>query len=258
MTRLCANLSMLFREVDFPDRLAAAARAGFKAVECHFPYDYDRELLAELLHEHGLTQALFNLPAGDWGAGERGIACHPDRIGEFQDGVGLAIEYARALGCSRVNCLAGIAPSGADPYLLRSTLLDNLGYAAGKLAEADIGLLLEPINTRDVPGFQVCRTRQAMEIMDAVKSDNLSLQYDIYHMQIMEGDLACTIGNLIDRIGHIQLADNPGRHEPGTGEINFRFLLAHIDSLGYEGWIGCEYSPAGETGAGLEWAGPYL
>lgn len=249
---------MLFGEVEFLDRFAAAARAGFTGVECHFPYDYDKELLAARLHEHGLTQVLHNLPAGDWGAGERGIACHPDRVGAFRDGVGQAIEYATALGCKRVNCLAGIAPPGADMERLYATLIDNLAFAAARLERAGIRLLLEPINTRDIPGFLVNRTAQAVRIMDAVDSENLFLQYDMYHMQVMEGDLARSIERLLGRIGHLQLADNPGRHEPGTGEINFPFLLDFIDALGYEGWIGCEYAPAGDTVEGLDWAGSYL
>lgn len=258
MPRLCANLSMLFGETGFPDRFAAAARAGFRGVECQFPYDYDKDELADRLREHGLTQVLHNLPAGDWASGERGIACLPDRVGEFQDDVGRGVEYAAALGCRRLNCLAGIGPPGGDPERLRRTLVDNLAFAARELDGAGIELLLEPVNTRDVPGFLVNRTEDALRIMDAVGSDNLRLQYDIYHMQVMEGDLARTIERSISRIGHLQLADNPGRHEPGTGEINFRFLLDRIDELGYDGWIGCEYVPAGDTDAGLAWTAPYL
>lgn len=258
MPALCANLTMLFGEADFLDRFAAAARAGFRGVEYQFPYDYDKQALADRLHEHGLVPVLHNLPPGDWNAGERGIACHPGRVGEFQDGVGRAIEYAAATGCRRINCLAGIAPSGADPERVNATLVDNLRFAAAALARAGIGLLLEPVNTRDVPGFHVSTTRQAVRIIDAVGSPNLSLQYDIYHMQVMEGDLARTIERLIDGIGHFQLADNPGRHEPGSGEINFPFLLDFIDALGYEGWIGCEYTPAEDTLPGLQWARRYL
>lgn len=258
MPRLCANLSMLFTEVEFLDRFAAAGRAGFTAVECHFPYDYNKDVLAARLHEHGLTQALHNLPAGNWDAGERGIACHPDRVGEFQDGVGRAIDYAKALGCPRVNCLAGIAPPGVEADRLHETLVGNLAFAADRLERAGIRLLLEPINTRDVPGFFVNRTTDAVRIMDAVASRNLYLQYDIYHMQVMEGDLARSIERLLGRIGHIQLADSPGRQEPGTGEINFPFLLEYIDALGYDGWIGCEYAPARDTVESLEWARSHL
>lgn len=258
MPRLCANLSMLFTELDFPDRFSAAARAGFQGVECQFPYAHDKEMLAARVHELGLVQVLHNLPAGDWEAGDRGIACHPDRVGEFRDGVGRAIDYAAALGSRRVNCLAGIGPPDVDPERLQSTLIDNLAFAAEKLGEAGIELLLEPVNTRDVPGFIVNRTDDALRVLDEVGSDNLFLQYDIYHMQVMEGDLARTMESSIDRIRHFQLADNPGRHEPGTGEINFPFLLGFIDALGYDGWIGCEYVPAGDTVEGLEWIGPYL
>jgi hydroxypyruvate isomerase len=201
---------------------------------------------------------LHNLPAGDWAAGERGIACLPDRVGEFQEGVGRAIEYAQALGCSQLNCLAGLAPPEADADALRETLVSNLRFAADALGSAGIRLLIEPINTRDIPGFYLTGTRQALEIIDATGSDNIGLQYDIYHMQIMEGDLASTIERHLGRIGHMQLADTPGRHEPGTGEINYPFLFGFIDRLGYRGWIGCEYKPAAGTLDGLAWLKPYL
>jgi hydroxypyruvate isomerase len=257
MLRFCANLAMLFREVDFLERFDAAARAGFNAVEFPFPYAYDEEVLAERLQRHGLTQVLFNLPAGDWANGERGIACHPGRVGEFQDGVGRAIDYARNLGCTRVNCLSGIAPPGVDPERLHETLVSNLAFAAGSFSEAGMLLLVEPINTRDMPGFQLHHADQAVCVMDAVGVDNIRLQYDIYHMQVMEGDLAKTVERLFDRIGHFQLADNPGRHEPGTGEINYPFLLDFIDQLGYDGWIGCEYVPTGDTVESLSWMAPY-
>jgi hydroxypyruvate isomerase len=227
-------------------------------VEYLFPYGYPKDVLAELLRKYGLEQVLHNLPGGDWAAGERGIAVLPDRVGEFQDSVGQAIEYAEALGCKQVNCLAGIVPSGVDADTLRETFVSNLRFAADKLAGAGIGLLVEAINTRDIPGFYVCRTQQALELMDAAGSDKVALQYDIYHMQIMEGDLAPTIEQNLERIGHMQLADNPGRHEPGTGEINYSFLLDFIDGLGYQGWIGCEYKPRAVTRAGLDWLKPYL
>ena len=258
MPKLAANLSMMFNEVDFLDRFAAAAEAGFKGVEYLFPYEHDKDQLAEKLGKHGLTQALHNMPAGGWGTGERGLGCLLDRVGEFQDGVGLAIDYATTLGCKRLNCLAGVAPDGADPGTLRDTLVSNLRFAAGECAKAGITLMSEPINTRDIPGFYLCRTDQALAIFDEVGSDNLMLQYDIYHMQIMEGDIAPTIEAHLDRIAHMQLADTPGRHEPGSGEINFGFLLGHIDAIGYDGWIGCEYKPAGDTVEGLSWTKPYL
>ncbi|UYG02835.1 hydroxypyruvate isomerase [Halomonas sp. LR3S48] len=253
MPKFAANLSMLFTEEEFLDRFKAAADAGFKGVEYLFPYDYSAVEIKARLDEHGLTQVLHNLPAGDWGAGERGIACHPDRVEEFRAGVEKAIDYATVLGCKQVNCLAGIQPQGVSLEQARRTLVENLHYAAEKLEAAGILLLAEPINTRDIPGFFLNRTEQALAIFDEVGSDNLKLQYDIYHMQIMEGDLAPTIEKHLDRIAHVQLADNPGRHEPGTGEINYPFLFAHLDRLGYDGWIGCEYKPATTTREGLGW-----
>lgn len=253
MPKFAANLSMLFTEVEFLDRFAAAARAGFQGVEYLFPYDYPAETLKARLDDNGLTQVLFNLPAGDWAAGERGIACHPDRVEEFRDGVERAIAYARVLGNTQVNCLAGIKPQGVRDDEARQTLIENLRFAAKKLADAGILLIAEPINTRDIPGFFLNRTEQALAIFDEVGSDNLKLQYDIYHMQIMEGDLAPTIETHFARIAHVQIADTPGRHEPGTGEIHYPFLFAHLDRLGYDGWVGAEYKPAGRTEEGLGW-----
>ncbi|MFQ5786179.1 MAG: hydroxypyruvate isomerase [Alphaproteobacteria bacterium] len=258
MPRFAANLTMLFNEVDFLDRFAAAADAGFTGVEYLFPYDFEKAALVERLRANRLTQALHNLPAGDWTAGERGIACHPDRVDEFRDGVGRAIDYATALGCERLNCLAGLAPAGVDDGAVRETFVGNLRFAAAACATASITLLTEPINTRDVPGFWLSHTDQAISIIDEVGATNLKLQYDVYHMQIMEGDLAATLARHIDRIGHIQIADSPGRHEPGSGEIDYPFLFDRLDRLGYEGWVGCEYKPAGGTVEGLGWLKPYL
>jgi hydroxypyruvate isomerase len=258
MPKFAANLTMLYNEVEFLDRFGAAARAGFKGVEYLFPYPYPKEQLAETLERQRLVQVLHNLPAGDWAAGERGIAVLPERVGEFQDGVGRAIEYATALGCKQVNCLAGISPQGVAPDKVRETFVGNLKFASGKLKEAGIRLLIEPCNTRDIPGFYLNRSQQALDIIAEVGADNLGLQYDIYHMQIMEGDLAPTIQRHLKSIPHMQLADNPGRNEPGTGEINYPFLFQFIDRLGYDGWIGCEYKPAGSTSAGLGWIKPYL
>jgi len=258
MPRFCANLTMLFNEVPFMDRFAAAAKAGFKGVEYLFPYDYDKNALVDTLNKHKLTQVLHNLPAGNWAGGERGIACHPQRIAEFQDGVGRAIDYAAALGCKQVNCLAGIRPPHLDPLEARETFIRNLQFAAPKLKEAGIKLLIEPINTRDIPGFFLNYTPQALDIITAAGTENLYLQYDIYHMQVMEGDLAHTIETHLKLIPHMQLADNPGRHEPGTGEINFPWLFNHIDKIGYRGWIGCEYKPAAATTAGLGWIKQHL
>src|SRR3954466_2367122 len=258
MTKLAANLTMLFGEADFLDRFAAAAGAGFRGVEFLFPYAYDAEVLKGRLRDHGLVQVLHNLPAGNWAAGERGIACLPDRVDEFKAGVAQAIKYATALDCSRVNCLAGIAPPGLSAAAARETLVRNLRYAAPLLAAAGISLLIEPINTRDIPGFFLNGTAQTMEIIDAVGSENLYLQYDVYHMAIMEGAIPETIERLLPRIAHMQIADVPGRHEPGTGGIDFPALFAIIDPLGYTGGIGCEYVPAAGTVPGLAWAEPYL
>lgn len=258
MPKFAANLTMMFNEVDFTDRFKAAAEAGFKGVEYLFPYAYPKEQLVELLSLNGLTQVLHNLPAGDWAAGERGIAVLPDRIGEFQDGVGKAIEYASALGCTQVNCLSGIAPAGVDADKLRETFVANIRFAAQQLQSHGIKLLVEAINTFDIPGFYVSGTQQTLDLIEAAGTENIFVQYDIYHMQRMEGELAATIKKNLARIAHMQLADNPGRTEPGTGEINYPFLFDHVDALGYAGWIGCEYKPATTTTNGLGWIKPYL
>lgn len=258
MPKFAANLTMLYNEIDFFDRFEAAARAGFRGVEYLFPYAYEKEQLVERLQAHNLVQVLHNLPPGNWDAGERGIGCHPDRMGEFQESVGKAIEYATALGCGQLNCLAGIAPAGVPGEKLRETFVTNLRFAAAALKEAGIRLLIEPINTRDIPGFYLNYSKQALGVIKDVGSDNLYLQYDIYHAQVMEGDLTRTIETHLDLIKHMQLADNPGRHEPGTGEINYPFLFDTLDRLGYEGWIGCEYKPHTTTEEGLGWVRPYL
>lgn len=253
MPRLAANLSMLFTEVDFLDRFPAAAKAGFKGVEYLFPYDFPAEAIKKQLDDNGLEQVLFNLPAGNWAEGERGIACHPDRVEEFRAGVYKAIDYARVLGNTQVNCLAGIAPAGVDVADAERVFVDNLAFAAEKLREAGIRLVIEAINTRDIPGFFLNRTAQALDIVEKVGSANLTLQYDIYHMQIMEGDILPTIDANLNAIGHIQLADNPGRHEPGTGELNYHNIFAFLDQIGYRGWVGCEYKPLKTTEEGLGW-----
>jgi hydroxypyruvate isomerase len=257
MPKFAANLSMLFTEQDFLARFAAAARCGFAGVEYLFPYAYPKEQLAELLRQNGLAQVLHNLPAGNWEGGERGIACHLDRVGEFQEGVERAIDYARALGCRQINCLAGIAPESVPHSRTRDVFLGNLQYAAPRLAAHGIKLLIEPINTYDLPGFFLAHTEQALAIMEEVNNPNLYLQYDVYHMQMMEGNLADTIRKNLARIAHIQVADVPGRHEPGTGEINYGFLFQHLDSVGYQGWVGCEYKPLAKTEDGLAWLARY-
>jgi len=253
MPKFAANLTLLFNEVPFMERFAAARTAGFKAVEFQFPYAHDVHELAQALHANGLQLVLHNLPAGHWEAGERGIACQPDRVAEFRAGVERAIAYATALGCPQVNCLAGLLPAGVHREQAHATLVANLRFAADQLKAAGIRLLIEPINSFDVPGFFLNTTAQAQALLDEVGSDNLYIQYDLYHAQRMEGELAATAQKYLPRIAHIQLADNPGRNEPGTGEINYAFLFRHLDAIGYTGWIGCEYKPRTTTAAGLGW-----
>lgn len=257
MPRFAANLSMLFTEKPFLDRFSAAAAAGFKGVEYLFPYDFQASEIKDRLDKNGLTQVLFNLPAGNWDQGERGIACHPDRVDEFRSGVDRAIEYAHVLGNTQVNCLAGIAPYGINDDTLSHTFISNLIFAATRLEEAGIKLIIEAINTRDIPDFYLNSSHQALELIEKVGSDNLAFQYDIYHMQIMEGDICSTIEANLSMIDHIQLADNPGRNEPGTGELNYPNILAMLDRIGYQGWVGCEYKPATTTEAGLDWMRNY-
>ena len=258
MPRFSANLTMLFTDVDFLDRFERAALAGFKGVECQFPYEWERDELAEKLDKYSLELVLHNLPAGDFAAGERGIACLPGREGEFQEGVGLAIEYAKALRCPRLNCLVGLTPKEVPAEKVHQTLVDNLRFAATALEKEGIPLLVEALNKYDFPGFYLTKTRDVLQLFEEINHANLRLQYDIYHMQVMEGNLTRTILDNLGRIGHIQLADNPGRHEPGTGEINFTNLFQFIDEAGYTGWIGCEYKPTSVTEDGLEWIKPYL
>lgn len=253
MPRFAANLTMLFNEFPLLGRFAAAAEAGFRAVELQSPYGEDLAAMKLRLDEHGLEMVLINLPPGDWAAGERGIACHPDRVAEFRNGVAMAIDHARLLGCTRVNCLAGLRPGGVSAEMARATLAANLGYAATMLAAAGIRLLLEPINHRDMPGFLINSSAEFEALRAAVGNPNLYLQYDCYHMQIMEGDLTRSLERLMPVIGHIQIADVPDRHEPGSGEINFPHIFATLDRLGYTGWVGCEYRPATTTLAGLDW-----
>ncbi len=258
MPRFAANLSMTFQEVPFLERFPAAARAGFEGVEFLFPYAHDGRRLAEVARASGLEVVLFNMPPGNWDAGERGIACHPDRVGEFQDGIGEAVEYAAALGCTRIHCMAGLRPRGAAEEAIRETYVANLRAAAAELEKRGMTLLIEAINTRDIPGYYLTTTRQAFDVIRDVGRPNLLFQFDIYHVQIMEGDLAPKLEQHLRQIGHVQLADTPGRHEPGTGEINYEFLFQHLDRIGYEGWIGCEYRPLATTEAGLSWARRWL
>ena len=253
MTKLAANLTMLFTEVPFLERFAEAAKAGFKGVEFLFPYAFDAENIAEQLDRNRLQLVLHNLPAGNWDAGERGIACDPARTGEFQDGVGTAITYAKALGVGQLNCLVGIKPADVTADQAYDAVVANLRFAAAALAREGLTLLIEPINHFDIPGFYLNGTEQALGIIADTGASNLKLQYDIYHMQRMEGELAATVRAHLAQIGHIQLADNPGRFEPGTGEINYRYLLPLLDDIGYTGWVGCEYKPKDGTVKGLKW-----
>lgn len=253
MPRFAANLTMLFTERPFLERFEAASQAGFKAVEFLFPYAWPAADIKALLDKHQLELVLHNLPAGDWDAGERGIACHPKRTQEFRDGVTRAIAYATELGVKQLNCLIGKVPEDASQLQIDQTVIENLRFAAHELKKHGIRLLIEPINTFDIPGFYLHNTGQALALIDKVGSDNLFVQYDIYHMQRMEGEIASTLQKRLSRIAHVQLADNPGRNEPGTGELNYRFLFKHLDAIGYDGWIGCEYKPAAKTEDGLGW-----
>jgi hydroxypyruvate isomerase len=254
--KFSANLSFLYQDLAFLERFKAAAADGFPAVEYLGPYAEPKEKVAETLAANGLVQALFNTPSGDWAAGERGLGSLPDRVDEFRAGIATAIEYAAALACLKVNVLAGLIKPSDDPGQREDTFVENLKYAAPRFADAGVKLLIEPINTRDIPGFFLTTSRQAERILERVGHDNLYIQYDIYHMQVMQGDLVPTYERLKDRIAHIQVADTPGRNEPGTGEINYRFVFASLDRLGYDGYVGCEYKPkagAEGTSQGLGW-----
>jgi hydroxypyruvate isomerase len=258
MPRLAANISTLFNELPFLDRIDAAASAGFTAVECQFPYAVEPDALAGRLQRVGVPLVLFNVPPGRAEAGERGLASLPGREADFDASVDRAIEYAKAAGCRRVHVMAGLLPSGADRRRHVQQFVTSIARAADRLAAIGATAMIEPINTRDVPGYLLDGTALALECIANAKRTNLQLQYDVYHMQIMEGDLMRSIERLLPSIGHIQIADNPGRHEPGTGEINFTRVLARIDALGYDGFVGCEYIPEAETLAGLAWARPWL
>ena len=258
MPRFAANLSTLFTEHPFMERFAAAAAAGFTAVEIQFPYAFPAAEIATALRRNGLELVLHNLPAGNLEEGDRGLACLPGRTDEYRAAAMRALDYARALDCPRLNGLVGAPPGDADPGLVRRTLIANLRETAAALADAGITLLVEPVNDRDNPGYLLTRSADALAVIDAVGADNLRLQFDCYHMQIMEGDLARSLAAHVDRIGHIQIADNPGRHEPGSGKINYPFLFRRLDELGYGGWIGVEYHPRTTTAEGLGWIEPYL
>ncbi len=244
MLRFSANLSFLFQDLPFYDRIDAAALNGFRGVEYMSPYDYDVAEIKRRLRAHELTQVLFNLPAGDFAKGERGFATDPQRIGEFRAGVAAAVSIARELDCKRVNCLAGIAIPGLDPARARATLVENLRYAAHALDAIGATLVVEPLNRIDTPGFVIGTTAEALALIDQTGAPNLKLQYDVYHAQRAEGNVIATIRAHAARFGHVQIADSPGRNEPGTGELAYERILPVFDEVGYDGWIGAEYRPS--------------
>lgn len=260
MPKFAANLSMLYAEVPFLDRFEAAARDGFQAVECLFPYAYDPVELRSRLEQNGLQQVLFNAPPGDWEGGERGVACLPGREPDFHAGIQRAIRYATALRCPRIHVMAGLVPGDANRDELYSTYVSRLGWAASEAKAAGVDVLIEPINTRDIPRFFLNRQDQAHRILADVGADNLKVQMDLYHCQIVEGDTAMKIRHYVPtgRVGHVQIAGTPERHEPDVGELNYRYLFDVLDASGYDGWVGCEYRPRlgtvpGATSAGLGW-----
>lgn len=258
MPKFAANLSMLFTDLPFLDRFAAASEAGFKAVEFLFPYESPVESVAAKVQEAGLHVALFNMPPGNWSAGERGIASHPGREQEFREGVDKALSYAGPLKVKKLHAMAGLVPQGADRDMCRDTLVQNLKFAAARLAEHGITLVLEAINTRDMPGYSVTTQQESFEICQAVNAPNFKMQMDLYHMQVMEGDIATKLKRYASHCGHIQIAGCPERNEPDTGEVRYEYLFRVIDAIGYDGWIGCEYRPAGKTAEGLGWIRPYM
>jgi hydroxypyruvate isomerase len=253
MPRLAANLSMMFNEVPFLDRFEAAARAGFQAAEFLFPYDFPAAELKTRLDGAGLKQVLFNMPPGDWAGGERGLASLPGRTAEFRANVARALEYAVVLDCKLVHCMAGIPPAGTPFATAAALFAANVSWAAEQAQSAGVKLALEPINHRDMPGYHLNTMQQAADVIAAIGADRVGLQFDLYHCQITEGDLTKRLEKHLDIVAHMQLADVPLRHEPGTGEIAWDYVLPRIDALGYKGWIGCEYRPAGDTVAGLAW-----
>jgi hydroxypyruvate isomerase len=251
--KFAANLTMMFNEVPFLQRFQAAAQAGFSAVEFLFPYDHSPEEVAEQLRVNKLQNVLFNMPPGNWAAGERGVASLPGREAEFRTGVAKAIEYAKALGTPRLHAMAGLLPQGADKSLHRKTYIENLRYAAAETAKHGIMLLIEPINTRDIPGYFMNTQADAHAIREEVGAGNLKVQMDFYHVQIVEGDIAMKLRRYLPHVGHIQIAGVPERNEPDTGEINYAYLFRLVDEIGYDGWLGCEYRPAKGTMEGLGW-----
>jgi len=256
MPRLAANLSMMFTEYPFEARFEAAARAGFRAVEFLFPYDWPSTQVAQWLAEAGVENVLFNLPPGDWASGERGLAALPGRETEFRAALHKALDYAQVLGTPRLHVMAGLIPAGADAALrtrMRETYLDNLRWAAQEALQAERTLLIEPINSRDIPGYWLNGQQEALDVIAEVGAPNLRLQFDLYHAQIVDGDLTRRIERQVGLTGHVQIAGVPDRHEPDAGELAITHLLATLDRVGYAGWVGCEYRPRGQTEAGLGW-----
>lgn len=253
MPKFAANLTLMFNEVPFPQRFHCAARAGFSAVEFLFPYAHAPEEVAGWLRENGLINALFNLPPGDWEGGERGLASLPGREAEFRESVARALDYARALGTPRLHVMAGLCPEGADRAAHRNTYIQNLRYAARELARCGVELMIEPINTRDMPGYFLTTQADAHAVREEVGAPNLKVQMDFYHVQIMEGDIATKLRRYLAHVGHIQIAGVPARNEPDDGEVNYAYLFRLLDELGYAGWVGCEYRPRGRTEEGLGW-----
>jgi hydroxypyruvate isomerase len=252
MPRLAANLSMMFNEVPFLDRFALAAKSGFKGVEFLFPYDFPASELKLRLDDNGLTQALFNMPPGDWNAGERGVASLPGRQSEFREGVLKALDYAGILGCGLVHAMAGI-PKDVHPVTAAAIYAENLAWAAERAASQGVKVVIEPINHRDMPGFHLNTMAQGAAVVQAIGFNRLGLQFDVYHCQVTEGDITRRMEQFMPVISHMQIADVPARNEPGTGEIGWAFVLKRMDELGYQGWVGCEYRPKGDTVAGLAW-----
>ena len=257
MPRFAANLSMMFNEAPFLDRFALAAKAGFKGVEFLFPYEHKAAEIAARLKDNGLQQVLFNAPAGDFAKGERGMAAIPGKQAAFRDSIKIALEYAATLACPRLHIMAGLKPEGVAHDTLTAVYGANLAYAAEECAKLGVKPIIEPINHRDIPGFFLNTTDQAAAIIAAIGPEKLGMQFDLYHCQITEGDVVKRVEKHLPLIAHMQVADTPGRHEPGTGEVNWPFVFKTIDALGFRGWIGCEYRPAGETLAGLSWFAPY-
>ncbi len=257
MPMLAANLSMMFNEVPFLDRFDAAARAGFTGVEFLFPYEFPAAEIRRRLDANGLALALFNLPPGDWAAGERGLACLPGRRAEFQDGVRRALDYADTLGGSLLHCMAGVPAADVSPVTAAALYAANLDWACEQAAGAGVRLAIEPINQRDMPGYHLATLEQGAALVAALGAERVGLQFDVYHAQVSQGDLSRRLERLLPIVAHVQIADVPGRHEPGTGEINWAHVFAQLDALGYAGWVGCEDRPAGDTGAGLSWRERY-